>query len=124
MNKITRFEDLRCWQAARRLAKEVYLACDEGKLMKDFDTKSQLRKAAMSSMNNLAEGFARYNRKDSIKFYDISQSSATEVLSICYILEDLSYIGSERISSIRLKAEETKNLTLAFIKSNRIKLDA
>jgi hypothetical protein len=44
MGKVSRFEDLRCWQAARALVKEVFLACDEGKLAKDFDTKSQLKR--------------------------------------------------------------------------------
>jgi four helix bundle protein len=74
-------------------------------------------------MNNIAEGFGRFSNKDSIRFYDISQSSAMEVLSICYVLSDLDYLPNERIVAIREKAEETKNLTLAFIKSIRIKLE-
>jgi four helix bundle protein len=122
--KVQRFEDLRCWQAARSLVKEVYTACEEGKLIKDFDTKSQLRKAALSTMNNIAEGFGRYHRKDSIRFYDFSQNSAIEILSICYALSDLNYLTTERISSIREKAEATKNLTLAFIKSINTKINS
>jgi four helix bundle protein len=122
--KVQRFEDLRCWQAARSLVKEVYIACEEGKLIKDFDTKSQLRKAALSTMNNIAEGFGRFNRKDSIRFYDFSQSSAIEILSICYVLSDLTYLTPERIGSIREKAEAAKNLTLAFIKSINTKINS
>jgi four helix bundle protein len=115
--KVQHFEDLRCWQAARELVKEVYVACEEGKLAKDFQTRDQIRRAALATMNNIAEGFGRFHRKDSIRFYDFSQSSAMEVLSMCYVLSDLNYLSEERV-----KAEATKNITLAFIKSNRLKI--
>lgn len=120
--KVQRIEDLRCWRASRVLVKEVFMACEEGKLVKDFDMKSQLRRAAVATMNNITEGFGRFNRKDSIKFYNISQGSAIEVLSMCYVLSDLDYLSIDRIAAIRQKAEETKNLTLAFIRSIRVKL--
>lgn len=47
MNKI---EDLKCWQAARKLAKEIYLMIEEGKLKNDFDTRSQIKRAVLSNM--------------------------------------------------------------------------
>lgn len=115
MAKVTRFEDLKCWQAARELVKEAFLACDEGKLAKDFDTRSQLKRAALGSMNNIAEGFGRFSRRDFIRFLDMSQSSALEVQSILYVLQDLSYISQARIDIMRKKSEEAKTLTLAFI---------
>jgi len=121
MAKVERFEDLRCWQAARELVKLVYLACEEGKLAKDFETRSQIKKAALSSMNNIAEGFGRFGNKETIRFLDISQSSAIEVKSITYSLEDANYLSLERIILIRDKAEETKNITLAFIRYLRNK---
>jgi four helix bundle protein len=116
MSKVIRFEDLKCWQAARELVREVYLACEEGKLAKDFETKSQLKKAALATMNNIAEGFGRFSKKDFIRFLDISQSSAMEVQSILYVLLDLNYLKEEKISVIRLKAEETKSLTPGLVK--------
>ncbi len=81
MAKVTRFEDLRYWQASRRLVVHVYTVCKTGELSKDFDTKSQLKKAALSTMNNIdniAEGFARFHRKDFARFLDYSQSSAAD----------------------------------------------
>jgi len=114
--KVQRFEDLRCWQAARQLVKLVFLAARTGELARDFETKYQLKKAALSSMNNIAEGFGRYGKKDSIKFYNISQSSALEVKSMLYVLFDLNYLTEDKIQEIKLKADETRNLTLAFIK--------
>ena len=121
--KVQRFEDLRCWQAARELVKTVFLACKTGTLAKDFETKYQLKKAALSAMNNIAEGFGRYGKKDSIKFYDISQSSAVEVKSMTYVLFDLQYLTDDKVAEIRLKAEETRNRTLAFIKYLRNSTD-
>jgi four helix bundle protein len=117
--KVERFEDLRCWQAARQLVKLVFLASNTGLLAKDLDTKYQLKKAALSSMNNIAEGFGRFGKKDSIKFYDISQSSAQEVKSMSYVLSDMQYLTEEQIEEIRLKSVEARNLTLAFIKYQR-----
>lgn len=89
---------------------------EEGKLARDFDTKSQIKRAALSSMNNIAEGFGRYSSKDFIRFLDISKSSVLEVQSITYVLEDLQYISADKIESIRIKAAETKNLTLGLIR--------
>jgi len=115
-NKVDRFEDLKCWQAARELVREVYVVCEEGKLSKDFETRGQFKKAALGGMNNIAEGFGRFSKKDFIRFLDISQSSVIEVQSMLYVLDDLNYISSNRIESIRAKAEETKGLTLGLVK--------
>ena len=116
MSTIQRFEDLKCWQAARQLVKLIYLVSRTGEFVRDFDTKNQFRKAALASMNNIAEGFGRFGRKDFIRFLDISQSSVLEVQSMLYVLSDLEYVTEDKIIEIRLKSEETKNLTLAFIR--------
>jgi four helix bundle protein len=121
MAKIEKFEDLKCWQAARELVRLVYLGCEEGKLMKDFETKAQIKSAALSSMNNIAEGFGRKSNKEFIRFLDISQSSAMEVKSITYALSDLVYLSEEKVLAIREKAEETKSLTLGLIRYLRSK---
>jgi four helix bundle protein len=121
VTKVQRFEDLKCWQAARELVKEVYLACEEGKLVKDYETRGQLKKPALGSMNNIAEGFGRFSRKDFIRFLDISQSSTQELQSMLYVLEDLQYLVVEKINVIRTKADNTKNLTLGLIKYLRNK---
>ncbi len=121
MAKIEKFEDLKCWQAARELVKMVYVACEEGKFIKDFDTKSQMRRAALSTMNNIAEGFGRGSDKEFIRFLEIAQSSAMEVKSITYVLIDLNYLPEEKIMEISKKAEETKSITLGLIRYLRNK---
>ncbi len=121
MAKIEKFEDLKCWQAARELVKMVYVGCEEGKFVKDFDTKSQMRRAALSTMNNIAEGFGRGSDKEFIRFLEIAQSSAMEVKSITYVLIDLNYLPEDKIIEISKKAEETKSITLGLIRYLRNK---
>lgn len=116
MGKIEKFEDLKCWQAARVLVKEVYLMSNIGKLERDFDTRNQLRRAALSAMNNIAEGFSRFGTKEFVRFLSISQSSVQEVQSMLYVLEDLNYLSNAHVTTLRLKSSETRNLTLGLIK--------
>ncbi|MCR9288225.1 MAG: four helix bundle protein [Bacteroidetes bacterium] len=116
MAKITRFEELTCWKASRELVKLVYKLSSTGNLARDFDTKSQLRRAALSMMNNIAEGFARFSKKEFIRFLDISQSSGAEVKSMIYVLEDLEYFDTSTINELHQKVDEARNLTLGLLK--------
>jgi four helix bundle protein len=77
MSKVERFEDLRCWQDARSLEKEIYSIAEKGKLATDFDTRSQLRRAALSVMNNIAEGFGKYSKKEFVRYLDTASNSAS-----------------------------------------------
>ena len=115
MPKIENFEDLNCWQAARRLVQIVYAGCEEGKLARDFETRTQVKRAALSTMNNIAEGFGRRSDKEFTRFLDIAKASAMEVRSITYVLSDLDYLTKSRIEAIRNASEEVKSLILGLI---------
>ena len=114
--KIERFEDLQCWQKARELVKCVYTFTQVESFVREYDLKSQLRRAALSSMNNIAEGFSRFSQKEFIRFLDISSSSAGEVKSMLYILEDLDYASTKDLEELHLLTDETKKLTLALLR--------
>jgi four helix bundle protein len=114
--KVERFEDLICWQEARNLVRIVYEASNEGPMAKDFDMRSQIRRAAISSMNNIAEGFGRYSKKEFIRFLEISSASASEVKSVSYAALDLKYWDQETVARIQNKAESVKSLDLGLIK--------
>jgi four helix bundle protein len=64
-------------------------------------------------MNNIAEGIGRKSNFEFIRFLDISQSSAIEVLSMLYVLQDLNYMESSKLNQIRGKTEEVKGPPLA-----------
>jgi len=114
--KITRFEDLDCWKASRELVRLTIASCEKGKLSSDFSMQNQLKRAALSAMNNIAEGFGRKSDLECIRFLDISQSSSIEVKSMTYALEDSDYVPIEMIMAIRTKAEDSKSLTLGLIR--------
>src|ERR1044071_7812030 len=117
---IKQFEDLECWQSARQLVRFVFEVCDQGKLAGDLDLRSQFRRAALSCMNNIAEGFGRRkSQNELIRFLDYTQGSACEVRSITYVLEDRNYVAIEKIQLIREQAEKVKAQTLALIAAAR-----
>ncbi len=122
MAKVERFEDLHCWQGARILNKRVFEICEQGRIVKDFDSKSQIKRASVSIMNNIAEGFARYHRKDFRRFLDIAQSSASEVKSMLYVMEDMNYATQEELLELHTLTDKTRSQILALIKYLNISL--
>ena len=116
MSKIDRFEDLRCWQASRKLVNMIYGIAESGKLMRDYDTKSQIKRAALSCMSNIAEGFGKFSNKEFIRYLDIAQSSALEVKSILYVLMDMNHLMVEKMNELHQLIDEIRALTLALIK--------
>ena len=112
---------MRCWQASRKLVSMIYGMAESGKLMKDYDTKSQIKRAALSSMSNIAEGFGKFSNKEFIRYLDIAQSSALEVKSILYVLMDMNYLMAEKINELHQLIDEVRGLTLALIKYLRSK---
>lgn len=116
MEKVTRFEDLHCWQAARVLARKVFIYSKQGELGKDWDTRSQFRRAALSVMNNIAEGIARFSDQEKIRFLEISTSSGNEVKSMLYLFEDLNFLPREVIRELHEDVDKAINLTMGFIR--------
>jgi len=121
MGKVNRFEELRCWQKARILCSKCYEMCQKGGLSKDYDTRSQFRSAALSVMNNIAEGFGRYSNKEFLRFLDFSAASCTEVKSMTYVMMDMNYFEKEFIIELQSQIEAVKASTLALIKYLRSK---
>ncbi len=68
MGKITRFEEIEAWQTARQLANLIYEMTDSGPFAKDFGLKDQIRRAAVSVMSNIAEGFESHTQALFIDF--------------------------------------------------------
>lgn len=114
--KITRFEDLQCWQEARTLINMVYAAIRNSTgFQKDFRLSNQITGAAISSMSNIAEGFSRRSNKEFIQYLFISKSSATEVQSEAYVASDQKYISHDIFEKIYNQAEKVSKLDSGFI---------
>jgi four helix bundle protein len=114
--KINRFEDLECWQEARKLVNMVYNAIKRSEgFKKDFRFASQITSASVSVMSNIAEGFARRSNKEFAHYLFISQGSTAEVQSIAYIALDQSYISKEEFENLYRQAETVSKLNSGLI---------
>ena len=91
------FEDLGVWQDARELVKEIYSASKQRAFYRDFGLRDQIRRAATSTMSNIAEGFERGSRKEFIQFLSIAKGSNGEVRSQLYVAIGSGIRDGERI---------------------------
>ena len=115
--KITRFEDIKAWQEARELVKFVYKAINKNKEFgKDFRLVNQLQGSAVSTMANVAEGFARKSNKEFMQFLFISKSSAAEVQSHLYVALDQKFITQQDFKNLYDQAEKVSKMNSGFIK--------
>jgi len=90
------FEDLWIWKQARILVNDVYRDFgDDSPAGKDFGFRNQIQRSAVSSMNNIAEGFERMTDDDFAHFLDVAKSSTEEVRSMYYAAEDLRYTRAD-----------------------------
>ena len=114
--KVERFEDLDAWKVARELSNTVYAFGRETGLSKDYGFRDQIQRAAVSVMNNIAEGFERGSNKDFAKFLFIARGSVGEVRSMLYLAMDQNYIGSEQFSEAHALCVRASQLCWGLIK--------
>lgn len=95
-----KFEELRIWQDARVLVSDIYKIMKENK---DYGFKDQFQRAAVSIMNNIAEGSDAGSDKQFLRFLQIAKASSSEVSSMLYLCEDLQYIEKEKVNEFQLK---------------------
>lgn len=117
MSKIERFEDLVCWQKGRELIKSVYIITSTTKFNRDYSLKDQIRRAAVSIILNIAEGFGRRTHKDFKHFLFIAHGSTSELQSALYVSLDLNYIEREQFDMIYIRCEEVSKIISGLIKS-------
>jgi four helix bundle protein len=116
MATFQRFEDIQAWQRAREVTKEIYRVTSEEKYSRDFGLKDQTRRAAVSIMANIAEGFGRKTNKDFAHFLTQSHGSAAEVQSHLYVALDLGYIDEKNFSDIYEKLDHTSRMLMSLCK--------
>jgi len=107
MGNIERFEDIIAWQAGRILGVELYREFEH---LKDFDFRSQMRKAAISITNNISEGFAYGRSKDFSRFLRYAYGSANEVKSMCYLAFDIGYLNENKLNYFKSECDRVSFL--------------
>lgn len=117
MAPVTRFEEIRAWQQARKLAQGVYEASSFGDFAKDYGLKDQIRRAAVSTMANIAEGFDCDSHREFARFLGIARRSVVEVQSLLYVAVDNGYVERQQFDHLYDQASTTKALISAFKRS-------
>ena len=116
------FEDLDAWKKARELVNTVYRITRDPAMARDFGLCSQIQRAAVSAMSNIAEGFERQHSAEKLQAYNIARASGGEVRSVLYVVED-NYPSHSRASvDARALVAEVGRLTSGLISSTRKRL--
>jgi four helix bundle protein len=110
MATLTDFEELKCWQQARSLTNQVYVISRLGAFARDFSLRDQIRRAAVSVMSNIAEGFERGGTNEFLHFLSIARGSVAEVRSQLYVALDEGYVDQPTFEQIMDTARSTGRL--------------
>lgn len=112
--KIERFEDIIAWQKAKDLTLMVYRIMHTNR---DYSFKDQINRAAVSIMNNIAEGFERRGDKELKHFLFIAKGSCGELRSMLYLAQELSYLEQISFEKVYNLSLEISRLLSGLIKS-------
>jgi four helix bundle protein len=104
------FEELQAWQKARELVNKIYSVSKHGMFARDFPLRDQIRKAGVSIISNIAEGFDRGGTAEFVQFLSFAKGSAGEVRSQLYVAKDQGYLTSEDFDRLMELADETSRL--------------
>jgi four helix bundle protein len=115
MATIRQFEDIEAWQVARELTRAIYACSNSGPFARDFGLRDQIRRASVSIMSNIAEGFERGGSAEFVQFLAIAKGSAGEVEAQLYVAFDQGYITDEQFEALRQLTASTKKLIAGFM---------
>ncbi len=114
MGSIKRFEDILAWKKAREFTSTIYKTTENGHFAKDHCLKDQTRRAAISIMLNIAEGFGRKTDKEFNQFLVQAHGSCAEVQAALYIALDQTYITEERFKTLYSSVDEISRMVMGL----------
>jgi len=119
--RVKSFEDLECWQEARKLTKNIYMYIKRSDFAKDFRLSGQISGASISIMNNVSEGFDSRSNNEFVRFLIYSRRSCSEVQNCLYIALDQNYILKKEFSSTYKHCEKVRKIIdglIRYLKKN------
>ena len=114
MGLVKNFEEIQAWQEARVLTRQIYKLSSTGGFAKDYGLRDQIRRAAVSGMTNIAEGFDCDSNKEFIRYLGIARRSVVEVQSLLHVALDVTYINEDTFRTHYAQAAKTKALIGGF----------
>lgn len=115
MATISKFEDIIAWQKALELSDLVYSYSNKNDFSKDYGLRDQMRRAAVSVVSNIAEGFEREGNNQFIYFLLVAKASAGELRSQLYVAKNQKYITQEEFELINNKVLEVSKTISGFV---------
>ena len=116
MSRIERFEDIDAWKKAKELSKAIYEITSKGDFSRDFGLRDQIRRAAVSVVSNIAEGFERGGNKEFRQFLSSAKGSAGEVRAQLHVAFDVKYLNQEDFDRLYSLADESGRLIGGFMR--------
>jgi len=116
MSTFNRAEEIEGWKKARLLTREIYQITSSGSFGKDHGLCDQVRRAAVSIMANIAEGYGRGGNKEFVQFLGHARGSCAEVKSHLYVALDAGYIEQKCFDELYRLASETEALISGLMK--------
>lgn len=110
------FEELDVYRAAREFRKKMYGVSKRLPDIEKYGLASQIRRAAVSLTNNIAEGHGRFHYLDNIKFVLISRGSLTELIDDLNVCEDERYLPPNEIAALRQEADRVLQLINGYVR--------
>ena len=114
--KIRKFEDIESWKKARRLTNEIYQITGTGRFARDFGLRDQIRRASISMLSNIAEGFERGGDKEFLQFLAMAKGSGGEVRAQLYVALDQGYLAQDVFDVLTMNTVEIGQLISGFMK--------
>jgi len=111
--KTEKFEDLIVWQKARVFSLAIYKTF---KTLRDFSFRDQIQRAAVSIMNNIAEGYERKGCREYGRFLFVAKGSCGEVRSMLHLALGLDYISRQSYLLLSEQATEISRMLYGLIK--------
>jgi four helix bundle protein len=116
MATFKKFEEIECWNRARELTRRIYKITSKPGFSRDFGLKDQIRRAAVSIMSNIAEGYDRSGTGEFVQFLATAKGSAAEVRCQLYVAADQNYIQESEFTELSSLAAETGNMVGGLMK--------
>ncbi len=110
------YKELEVWKRTRLLAKEIYLITKAFPREEIYGLTSQMRRAATSIPSNIAEGYGRQYKKETIQYFYIARGSLFELETQLYVATDLGFLQEQKLEALLMNIEDCRKLLSGLIR--------
>ncbi len=103
-------EDIEAWQKARGLVRVIYQVSSLGPFARDAVLRNQIRRAAVSVLSNISEGFERNGSSEFSHFLSVAKGSLGEIKAQLYVALDQGYLDKAAFDSLEETVATTSRL--------------